>query len=589
MGSPSAVTSGGEQRYRGIPVSRGIATGPIQFTDRRFVRPRTWPLSEGQAEGEWQRLNWAISRTREQITSFQQQIIDRGAELSEARIFDAHLMVLDDPAVLEELKERLNEDLLNAEAIYYKVIERYIETLRKVDDPYLRERAIDIEDVACRVMANLLDRDDPETAPETPHVHFAHDLTPSDTVNLKPGSLLGFATELGSYTSHTAIMARSLNIPGVVGLAIPKGELRNGQEVILDGYNGVLIVSPSSETRAEYAEIATHQDELNAQLEELRDVPATTSDGIPVILSANIEFGHEVDFVKQNGAAGIGLYRTEFFFFQEPKIPDEERQFETYKAIAESVDPDGVIIRTLDVGADKFPEGRHAEPNPFLGWRGIRVSLEKRDVFKTQLRACLRASAFAKVRIMYPMISGLEELRAANALLEECRQELKAEDKAYDLTMEVGCMIELPSAAMMAPQLAGEVDFFSVGTNDLIQYTIAVDRINERVAHLYQPGHPAILRLLKIIVDAAHAQGIWVGVCGEMAGDTLFTPVLVGLGVDEFSVGASQLLRIKHALQHLDSVECKTFVAELLTLSSVDEIVQRCRNTAKAHYGELFQ
>ncbi len=551
-----------------------------------------WPVTDGQAEGEVTRLNQALFETRQQIENLKEQILNQGADVSEAHVFDAHLLVLEDTTVIDEVVSGVKTDRMNVESVYFKVISRYLEGLRKVNDPYLRERAIDIEDVAGRVLHNLKDSNGESRASESAaaHVLYAHDLTPSDTVHMDHQALLGFATELGSYTSHTAIMARSLSIPGVVGLDIPRGQLRSGQEVILDGYNGLLIAEPSEETRAEYRELAARQDELNQRLESLRDAAAATSDGRAITLSANIEFGHEVELVHRYGAAGIGLYRTEFFYMEQDQQPDEDRQAETYGAVAKAVDPDGVIIRTLDIGADKFYAGeRHPEPNPFLGWRGIRVSLAEIKMFKTQLRACLRASARGKVRVMYPMISGVEEVRQANALLEECREELRSEKIAFDEKMEVGCMIELPSAAVMAHLLAGEVDFFSVGTNDLIQYTIAVDRVNERVAHLYQPGHPAILRLLQTVVTAAHNHGIWVGVCGEMAGDTLYTPVLVGLGVDELSVGPSQILRIKHALNHLDSHECESLVADLLALNTAEEIDSRCRALAKERYGEFFQ
>lgn len=593
MESNGVLDSAAERRLRGIAVSRGVAVGVLRFQGESFQRPRTWPIEEGQVQADEARFHQAVSETRDQIKGLKEQLLERGSTHSEARVFDAHLLVLEDRAVIDEVLASLREDRLNVEAVYYKVIRRYVDSLRGIDDPYLRERAIDIEDVAGRVLANLTRDDEARTArtnADGAHVLFAEDLAPSDTVGLDRTALLGFATELGSFTSHTAIMARALGIPGVVGLEIPRGFLRSGQEVILDGYNGLLVVNPTADTRAEYERLATKQEVLNQRLEELREEPAQTEDGHSIILSGNIEFGHEVDMVCRRGAEGVGLYRTEFLYFEKGRHPDEDQQTKAYGDVAAAVDPHGVIIRTLDVGADKyFADGRHAEPNPFLGWRGIRVSLAEPEVFKTQLRACLRASNQGRVRIMYPMISGIEELRRANALLEECRDELRAKGEPFDENLEVGCMIELPSAAIMAHQLAPEVDFFSVGTNDLIQYTIAVDRVNERVANLYQPGHPAILRLLQMIVEAAHGHRIWVGVCGEMAGDPLFTPVLVGLGVDELSVGPSQILRVKHALRHLDSGECSDLVESLLSLHTVEEISERCRDLAKRRYGDFYQ
>ncbi len=588
---PNAVTDGAiERRFRGIAVSRGVASGPLQFLGQQFQRPRTWPIEEGEVQADEARLHQAISETKEQIERLKEKLLERGADHSEARVFDAHLLVLEDQSVINEVIGRLREERLNVDAVFFKVIRRYVDSLRQIEDPYLRERAIDIEDVAGRVLKNL-SSDEEAHADEAPaHVLYASDLTPSDTVGLDRATLLGFATELGSFTSHTAIMARALGIPGVVGLEIPPGFLRSGQDVILDGYNGVLIFNPSAVTLVEYDRLASQQEALTRRLDELREEPALTADGRSIVLSGNIEFGHEVAMVKRRGAEGVGLYRTEFLYFEQGCHPDEAQQTQAYGEVAASVNPHGVIIRTLDVGADKFyADGRHAEPNPFLGWRGIRVSLAETDVFKTQLRACLRASAQGRVRIMYPMISGIEELRQSNALLDECREELRSEGVAFDEDLEVGCMIELPSAAIMAHQLAPEVDFFSVGTNDLIQYTIAVDRVNERVANLYQPGHPAILRLIQMVVNAAHDHGIWAGVCGEMAGDPLFAPVLVGLGVDELSVGPSQILRVKHALRHLDSGECEALVADLIGLHTVDEIMQRCRDLAKRCYGDFYQ
>lgn len=579
-----------ECRFRGLAVSRGISTGELRFKGRQFEEPRKWAITPEQVASEESRFQEAITRTRETIQKLKEQLLERGGDHSEAHIFDAHLLVLEDQPVIDEVLEQLRKDQTNVASVYYQVIRRYIDSLKTIDDPYLRERAIDIEDVAGRLLANLSNKDTDSAISESPHVLFAQDLAPSDTVRLDRSFLLGFATRLGSFTSHTAIMARALGIPGVVGLEVPKGKLRPGQQVILDGFNGVLIVNPTEETQAEYARLSEQQEALNLKLDELREEPTQTADGKSIILSGNIEFGHEVDAIKRRGAEGIGLYRTEFFYFEQDSHPDEDQQAKAYGDLAESVDPDGIIIRTLDVGADKFYEdGRQPEPNPFLGWRGIRVSLAETEAFKIQLRACLRASARGKVRIMYPMISGIEELRQSNALLKECQDKLRAEGIAFDEDLEVGCMIELPSAAVMAHQLAPEVDFFSIGTNDLIQYTIAVDRINERVAHLYQPAHPSILRLIEMVVNAAHDHNIWVGVCGEMAGDPLFAPVMIGLGVDELSVGPSQILRVKHALKHLDSAECESLVAELMKMQTVDEITARCRQLAKERYGDFYQ
>lgn len=583
------AADGGEERFEGIAVSPGIAIGPVEFVQHAFERPASWPILSSTVDGEIRRLDEAIQATREQITQLQAKLQAR-SNGSEAHIFDAHLLVLEDQTVLVQIRQAIRENLQNADIVYYQVFSRYIESLRMIGDPYLRERAIDVEDVARRVLANLSHTEEINEDTPKASILFARDLTPSDTVDLDRRNILGFVTEQGSYTSHTAIMARSLCLPGVVGLDLPQEKLCRGEMVILDGHEGLLILRPTPETLAEYRQLIQQEGAFNESLLGLKDKKAVTSDGKSLILSANIEFGHEVELVKASGAAGVGLYRTEFFFFQEHHRPDEDRQAEVYSKAARSVHPDGVIIRTLDVGGDKFhhDEPVHRESNPFLGLRGIRLSLEERATFKTQLRAILRASAEGKVRVMYPMISGLEELRAANAILEECKTELRAEGRAFDEKLEVGCMIELPSAVLVAHELASEVSFFSVGTNDLIQYTIAVDRGNERVAHLYQPGHPAILRLLKMVVEAAHAHGIWAGVCGEMAGDVLFVAVLVGLGYDELSVGAGQVPRVKHVLSCLDSQECVRLVEQLLKLSHSEEVTRRLRELAAERFPDFL-
>jgi len=400
--------------------------------------------------------------------------------------------------------------------------------------------------------------------------------------------VLGIATDLGSRTSHTAIIARSLNIPAVVGLHAATDKLETGQHVLLDGYTGVLIVDPSSETLSYYGEIQVRKGQVAEELKELRETSSTTSDGRHIVLSANIELPGDVDAVAENGAEGIGLYRTEFLFVNRDTLPSEEEQYETYRKVAEQVKPNPLIIRTFDLGGDKLAVGTvdvGDELNPFLGWRAIRFCLENIDIFKTQLRAILRASAVGNVKIMFPMISGLEELRHAKEVLDECRREVGHSkiDK-----MEVGAMIEIPSAAISADALAREVDFFSIGTNDLIQYTIAVDRVNERIAHLYEPTHPAVLRLLKMIADAAHANKIWVGVCGEMARDVALIPLLIGLGMDELSVGATSVPRVKMAVRSLNVPECRQLVDEVLQLQTTSEILGRCLELATQRYGDLL-
>src|SRR5438105_8716655 len=406
-----------------------------------------------------------------------------------------------------------------------------------------------------------------------PHSLVAHNLTPSDTATMNRELVLGIATDLGSRTSHTAIIARSLNIPAVVGLHDATEKLESGQHVLLDGYTGVVIVDPTPETLSYYGEVQIKKGLVAKELRQLRETSSTTSDGRHIVLSANIELPTDVESVAENGAEGIGLYRTEFLFGNRDTLPSEEEQYETYRKVAEPVKPKPRIIRTFDLGGDKLAAGVvdvGDELNPFLGWRAIRFCLENIDIFKTQLRAILRASAVGNVKIMFPMISGLAELRHAKAVLDECRREVGDKKTAK---MEVGAMIEIPSAAISADALAGEVDFFSIGTNDLIQYTIAVDRVNERIAHLYEPTHPAVLRLLKMIADAAHAHDIWVGVCGEMAGDIALIPLLLGLGMDELSAGATLVPRVKRAVQSLATKECQNLVDEALKLQTPSQIL----------------
>jgi phosphotransferase system enzyme I (PtsI) len=424
----------------------------------------------------------------------------------------------------------------------------------------------------------------------TPYILIAHNLAPSDTAQLNRQLVLGFGTDIGSKTSHTAIMARSLNIPAVVGLHDASSQLAAGDHVLLDGYNGLIIVNPSDQTLWEYGELEVKKTEVEEQLTRLRETTSTTLDGRHVILSANIELPEDLDQVRQSGAEGVGLYRTEFFYLGKSELPSEEDQYHAYRKVAETVLPHSVIIRTLDLGGDKFMSALHMpeELNPFLGWRAIRFCLERPDIFKIQLRAMLRASAVGNVKIMYPMISGVDELRKANAILDECREELRKEGKPFNEDLEVGAMIEIPSAAITADILAREVDFFSIGTNDLIQYSIAVDRLNEHIAHLYEPTHPAIIRLIRMTVDAAHAHNLWVGVCGEMGGDIVLTPLLLGLGLDELSTGAALVPRVKRAVQALDISACLQLIDDIKSLDSAAAILAKCEAVARAHYPELL-
>ncbi|MEI6351804.1 MAG: phosphoenolpyruvate--protein phosphotransferase [Verrucomicrobiota bacterium] len=579
-----------ERRFHGVGVSPGIARGTVFVLRPEEDEPPVRQIDESEIPAEIARFEAALIETRAQIFEMQQRIAEAiGAK--DAGIFDAHLLVVEDRTLIDEVLRTLKRDQVNIEQVFAQVAARYSKTLSEIDDPYLRERALDINDVTRRVIRNLMGKGNRSvTSVETPHILVAHNLTPSDTAQLNRQLVLGFATDVGSKTSHTAIMARSLNIPAVVALHNVSDAIEAGDHVLLDGYSGQLIVNPSDQTLWEYGELEVKKTAVEEQLGELRETLSTTLDGRHIALSANIELPEDVQLVKDSGAEGIGLYRTEFFYINKEELPNEEEQYANYLNVANQVKPYSVIIRTLDLGGDKFMSSLHLpeELNPFLGWRAIRFCLERVDVFKTQLRAILRASAAGNIRMMYPMISGVDELRRANAVLEECRQELRAEGKPFNEEMEVGAMIEVPSAALVADLLAREVDFFSIGTNDLIQYTIAVDRINERIAHLYEPTHPSIIRLIKMVVNAAHAHNLWVGVCGEMAGEISLTPLLVGLGVDELSTGAALVPRVKRAVRSLDIGVCLQLVDEVKNMESADAILEKCEAVAKQYYPELM-
>ena len=578
-----------ERRFHGVGVSPGIARG-IAFVHRPDDDPPPRKIVAGESEREVARLRDALVSTRRQIVELQERV-EQSLGAKDAAIFEAHVMVVEDGVMIDEVEKLIRRESCNAEHAFYTVVQRYTKSLSEVEDPYLRERALDIHDVGRRVIHNLLGFELAALGGlDAPRIVIAHTLTPSDTVQVKREFLLGFATEVGGKTSHTAIMARSLNIPAVVGLHGELAEIESGTEVLLDGYGGLLIVDPSEQTLFEYGAVQTRRKRIEEELTGLRDTAATMRDGAHVMLSANIEQSDDIAQALASGAEGVGLFRTEFLYFNRDDLPGEEEQFGAYRSVVEKSRSKPVIIRTLDLGGDKLHAQLHAdgEDNPFLGWRAIRVCLERRDIFRTQLRAILRASAFGKVKIMFPMISGLPELRDAKAVLDECRAELRGEHTDFDDKIEVGMMIEVPSAAMIADLLAKEVSFFSLGTNDLVQYATAVDRTNERIAHLYEPTHPAVLRLIKMTVAAAQAAGIHVGLCGEMGGDISVTPLLIGLGVNELSCGAAVLPRVKRAICSLDMGACRNLAESAMKLDTGAAVQALCEEVARAHYPELL-
>ncbi len=581
----------GERIYRGIPVSTGVCRGKILVLGKTQAGVPHFQIAGDQLANEVNRLQQALVQTRHQILEVQRQV-RAGVGAAEGNIFDAHLLVLEDPVLIDESTRLIEADKVNAEFAFHSVAEKYAAALAAIEDEYLRERATDMRDVAMRVLSNLAGQHHGPDLRNLPEqcIIISHDLTPSTTAQLDKKKVIGFATDVGSQTSHTAIMARSMRIPAIVALKNASEVLHDGDYALLDGFNGVIIVNPTDQTLFEYGQLIRRQATFADTLQDLRDKPAITLDGHSVTLSANIEQPDDVEAVLASGAQGVGLFRTEYLYINQSELPSEEKQFQAYQHVASRLKPNPVVIRTLDLGGDKFVAHLNVpqEMNPFLGWRAIRFCLAEPQIFRAQLRAILRASAEGNVKMMYPMISGLQEVDQANAFLEQCKTELRAEGKPFDESLHIGVMIEIPSAAMIADLLGKRTKFFSLGTNDLIQYTLAVDRLNEKIAHLYEPTHPAILRLIKMTVDAAHRNGNHAAVCGEMAGDPVLTPLLLGLGVDELSAAPAVVPTIKFLIRRLKLSEAKELAEFSLNCESSSEILARARALARSVAPNLF-
>jgi phosphotransferase system enzyme I (PtsI) len=577
-------------RLVGIPVSPGVAHGPLVLIDHEEPPIPSHPITPEEVPAEIARFEAALLQTREQILKIREHLSGSLGE-KDASIFDAHLLVVEDSTMAEAVKRQLASKLQCVEYVYHHITSAYAESMRQLDDPYLKERAADIEDIGRRVINNLMGRN-PSDIFKLPSasIILSHDLSPGDTAMLDRTRVLGFVTEAGSRTSHTAIMARSLKIPGVVGLKHQGLGLESGIPAILDGHEGVLIINPSEATKYEYGQIELRRLAFEEKLDLLRETTGLTKDNRRVFISANVELPEDLPLLKASGAEGIGLHRTEFMFLNRLDFPSEEEQVETYIKVIEASKPHPPIIRTLDIGGDKLPrsEADHPELNPFLGFRAIRYCLEHEDVFRTQLRAICRAGRGEKVRILFPMIATIEELLRAKAVLQNVRDELYQRCIPQANTIETGIMIEVPSAALIVEHLIPHADFLSIGTNDLVQYTMAVDRTNEKVAPLYQPTHPAVMQLIKRTADAAHAAGKWVGVCGEVAGEISLTPMLLGLGIDELSMGSVFVPRVKKAVQSLHQGEMAALMEELIKLPSAVEIYNRVEGVAKQAYPDLF-
>jgi len=564
---------------QGIAASQGIAYGQVFLYIQSDVEIPAYQVDADKRVEEIARFDHALLMTRQQIQKIQNEV-EKNLGADEARIFDAHLLVLEDQALISETIREFETTSKNIETCFNKVSQRYIKAFDEIDDEYLRERAGDIRDVAQRVLQNLLGQAGQNLSKlADKRAVVANDISPSDAASIDRSQAIALVTDSGSKTSHAVIVARSMKIPAVVGLRDLTKRVRNGDWLLIDGYDGVVIINPAEPTLFRYGKIQKQKKTLEQRLIDASKLPAITLDGEKIPLRANIEKADEVPLVLENSATGVGLFRTEFLYLNATAVPSEEDQYIEYKTVAEALAPEPVVIRSLDLGGDKPMTGRPElfpqESNPFLGFRAIRFCLEHQDIFKDQLRAILRASAHGKVRLMYPMISGSEELARANEVLEECRVELRGKGVAFDEKMPVGAMIEIPSAAITADILAGQCDFFSIGTNDLIQYLLAIDRLNDRIAHLYEPTHPAVLRTLKQIVDEAHKRKIKVSVCGEMAGDPVYAPLLLGLGVDELSMTPPLLPAVKFLVRAMKMADAKTLAQEALTMTSPKEIYSR--------------
>ncbi|MGA2775205.1 MAG: phosphoenolpyruvate--protein phosphotransferase [Candidatus Omnitrophota bacterium] len=561
-------------QLKGIAAATGISIGPAYRVGKEELIIPKEDIGQDDIPLQIQLFEESLIKTRREIIELQKRIsLEMGQE--EAQIFDAHLLVLEDRMLIEEVISRLKKEKLNVAYIFSEVLKKYVDVFSRIEDEYLKERIADINDVGKRILRNLLGKEKKGLLDlKEKVIVVSHDLSPSDTAAMHKQSVCGFVTDIGGKTSHTAIMAKSLEIPAVVGTEEATLKIKSGDMLIIDGGMGIVIVSPDEETLKRYRREEEKLKGITERFSAVKSLPAVTRDGKTIRINANIEFPEEVSAVKLHGAEGIGLYRTEFFYMNRKDLPSEEDHYEAYKYVAEEMKPDSVIIRTLDLGGDKFLSQFQIphEMAPFLGWRAIRFCLAQPDVFKLQLRAILRASVHGNLKLMYPMISGVEELQQANALLDEAKNELREKGIPFNENIEVGAMIEVPSAAMTADILATEADFFSIGTNDLIQYSLAVDRTNEKVAYLYDPAHPAVLRLIKNIIDSAHKAKIRVGMCGEMAGEPSFALLLLGLGLDEFSMPPQVIPELKYIIRSVTMQQAQNIASSALKLSTGKQI-----------------
>jgi phosphoenolpyruvate-protein phosphotransferase (PTS system enzyme I) len=559
---------------KGIAASSGIAIAKAYRLENPELVIEKKAVSDTATE--LARLEDALAKSHTELEAIRDHAhAELGAD--KAAIFEAHLLVLSDPELVNPVKDKITSEHVNAEFAMNEVAQMFISMFESMDNEYMKERAADIRDVTKRVLAHILGVHfaNPATISEEV-VIIAEDLTPSDTAQLNRKYALGFTTDIGGRTSHSAIMARSLEIPAVVGTKEVTSKIENGVMVIVDGLDGEVIVDPTEDVIRQYEEKKAKFEAQKTEWAKLKNEPTVSKDGHHVELVANIGTPSDVEGVINNGGEGVGLYRTEFLYMGRDNFPTEDEQFEAYKAVLEGLSGKPVVVRTLDIGGDKELSYLHLpkEMNPFLGYRAIRMCLDQQDIFRTQLRALLRASVYGDLKIMFPMIATLDEFRAAKAILEEEKANLVTAGTQVSDSIEVGMMVEIPASAVIADLFAKEVDFFSIGTNDLIQYTMAADRMNEQVSYLYQPYNPAILRLVKMVIDAANKEGKWAGMCGEMAGDELAIPLLVGLGLHEFSMSATSILPARTQIAKLSKAEMEELAAKALNMSTAEEVVE---------------
>ncbi|MBI3398205.1 MAG: phosphoenolpyruvate--protein phosphotransferase [Deltaproteobacteria bacterium] len=561
---------------KGIGVSPGINIGRAYLVDGGVLEtPAYCYLDSSYVPLEVKRFQNAVKDSKEQLLKIKDKLFKDGKGKEHIRIIDAHLMMLEDRMLIEDTIKTIKKEKVNAEWAIKLVMREIREFFDTIDDEYMRERGSDIDHICDRVLKNLMGkRHESISEIKEEVIIIAHDLSPTDTAQMIKGKVLGFLTDIGGRTSHTAIVARSLEIPAVVGLESITQKVNAGDTMIIDGTSGLVVINPSKKVIKDYQKKRGQYADYEKLLHHYRKLPAEMRDGRRIRLMGNIEMVEEIPSIIDHGAEGIGLYRTEFLYLNRKDLPTEDEHFEVYKNVVEKVTPHPTIIRTLDIGGDKFLSQMELAPemNPAMGLRAIRFCLKEPFIFKTQLKGILRASVFGNIKIMFPMISGIEEIRKTKAIMEEAKEELRKEGVTFNPKIFVGAMIEVPSAAIIADMLAKEVDFFSIGTNDLLQYSLAIDRVNEHVAYLYEPLHPAALRIIKNIVDAAHNAGIAVGVCGEMAGEPEYTLILLGLGLDQLSMNALSILKVKKIIRSIQYSEAKKIAETALTFSTAHEV-----------------